>query len=167
MPKMIVNIAAALFSALTLCHCVEDESTLGEPTVNNDNSYSPTQVKGAINEQQQKIVDYFFKGANQATGMAYNSSSNKTTLTTGATGMGVMNLIIGAERGWIGREDAANQIVKITRFLKTADRFAGAWAHWYKPDGRITPFGNQVQAGEIVETAFMMGGLLTDRKSVV
>lgn len=161
MPKMIVNIAAALFSALTLCHCVEDESTLGEPTVNNDNSYSPTQVKGAINEQQQKIVDYFFKGANQATGMAYNSSSNKTTLTTGATGMGVMNLIIGAERGWIGREDAANQIVKITRFLKTADRFAGAWAHWYKPDGRITPFGNQVQAGEIVETAFMMGGLLT------
>lgn len=161
MPKMILNIAAALFSALMLWNCVEDESTMGEGTVNNDNSYAPTVVKGAMNEQQQKIVNYFFKGANQATGMAYNSSTDKSTLTTGASGMGVMNLVIGVERGWISREDAANQIVKIVRFLKTADRFAGAWAHWYKPDGKITPFGNQVEAGEIVETAFMMGGLLT------
>ncbi|MCS2585098.1 hypothetical protein NXY00_21700 [Bacteroides sp. BFG-551] len=161
MSKMILNIAAALFSALMLWNCVEDESTLGDPTVNNDNTYSPTVVKGAINEQQQKIVNYFFKGANQATGMAYNSSTDKSTLTTGATGMGVMNLIIGVERGWISREDATDHIVKIVRFLKTADRFEGTWAHWYKPDGKITPFGNQEEAGEIVETAFMMGGLLT------
>lgn len=161
MSKMILNIAAALFSALMLWNCVEDESTLGDQTVNNDNTYSPTVVKGAINEQQQKIVNYFFKGANQATGMAYNSSTDKSTLTTGATGMGIMNLIIGVERDWISREDAADHIVKIVRFLKTADRFEGTWAHWYKPDGKITPFGNQKEAGEIVETAFMMGGLLT------
>lgn len=161
MSKMIINIAIALFSALMLCNCVEDESTLGDSTTANDNSYAPAVVKGAMNEQQQKIVNYFLKGANPTSGMAYNSSKDKTTLTTGATGMGIMNLIIGVERGWIGREDATRQIVKIVRFLKTADRFAGAWAHWYKPNGKITPFGNQVQAGEIVETAFMMGGLLT------
>ena len=75
--------------------------------------------------------------------------------------MGIMNLVIGVERGWTSREDAAEHIVKIVRFLKTADRFAGAWAHWYRPDGKILPFGNQNEAGEIVETAFMMGGLLT------
>ena len=161
MSKMILNITAALFSALILCNCVEDESTLGESTVNNDNTYSPLTVKAAMNDQQQKVISYFYEGANQATGMAYNGSTSKTTLTTGATGMGIMNLVIGVERGWISREDAANHIVKIVRFLKTADRFAGAWAHWYRPDGKTLPFGNQNEAGEIVETAFMMGGLLT------
>lgn len=161
MSKMILNIVAALFSALMLCNCVEDESTIGDTTTVNDNTYSPLAMKSLMNEQQQKVVNYFVKGANQATGMACNSSTDKTTLTTGASGMGVMNLIIGTERGWISREDATNQILKIVRFLKKADRFKGTWAHWYKPDGKITPFGDQKEAGEIVETAFMMGGLLT------
>ena len=161
MSKMILNITVTLFSALMLWNCVEDESTVGESTVNNDNTYSPLTVKAAMNDQQQKVISYFYEGANQTTGMAYNGSTSKTTLTTGATGMGIMNLVIGVERGWISREDAAEHIVKIVRFLKTADRFAGAWAHWYRPDGKILPFGNQNEAGEIVETSFMMGGLLT------
>lgn len=161
MYKMMINIIAILFSSCILCNCVEDKSTMGEDVVSNDNTYAPMVVRSAMNEQQQKVVNYFFTGANEQTGMALNSSSNKTILTTGATGFGIMNLIIGVERGWINREEAARQIVKITRFLKRADRFAGAWAHWYKPDGRMVPFGSQMQAGEIVETAFMMGGLLT------
>ena len=146
MSKMILNITATLFSALMLWNCVEDESTVGESTVNNDNTYSPLTVKAAMNDQQQKVISYFYEGANQTTGMAYNGSTSKTTLTTGATGMGIMNLVIGVERGWISREDAAEHIVKIVRFLKTADRFAGAWAHWYRPDGKILPFGNQNEA---------------------
>ena len=56
MSKMILNITAALFSALILCNCVEDESTLGESTVNNDNTYSPLTVKAAMNDQQQKVI---------------------------------------------------------------------------------------------------------------
>ena len=103
MSKMILNITAALFSALILWNCVEDESTLGESTVNNDNTYSPLIVKAAMNDQQQKVISYFYEGANPATGMAYNGSTSKTTLTTGATGMGIMNLVIGVERGWISR----------------------------------------------------------------
>lgn len=139
MSKMILNITAALFSALILCNCVEDESTLGESTVNNDNTYSPLTVKAAMNDQQQKVISYFYEGANQATGMAYNGSTSKTTLTTGATGMGIMNLVIGVERGWISREDAANHIVKIVRFMKTADRFAGAGLTGTDPMAKIHP----------------------------
>ena len=106
MSKMILNITATLFSALMLWNCVEDESTVGESTVNNDNTYSPLTVKAAMNDQQQKVISYFYEGANQTTGMAYNGSTSKTTLTTGATGMGIMNLVIGVERGWISREDS-------------------------------------------------------------
>lgn len=160
MTKMLLNIATALLSVYLLGSCVDDESATGDSYVSNDNTYAPATVRAVMNEHQQKVIDYFHRGANPSTGMACNSSADKSVLTTGATGFGIMNLVIGVERGWIDRADAAAQIVKIVRFLKSADRFAGAWAHWYKPDGRITPFGNQVEAGELVETAFMMGGLL-------
>ena len=75
MSKMILNITATLFSALMLWNCVEDESTVGESTVNNDNTYSPLTVKAAMNDQQQKVISYFYEGANQTTGMAYNGSN--------------------------------------------------------------------------------------------
>ena len=75
MSKMILNITATLFSALMLWNCVEDESTVGESTVNNDNTYSPLTVKAAMNDQQQKVISYFYEGANQTTGMAYNGST--------------------------------------------------------------------------------------------
>lgn len=78
MSKMILNITATLFSALMLWNCVEDESTVGESTVNNDNTYSPLTVKAAMNDQQQKVISYFYEGANQTTGMAYNGSTSKT-----------------------------------------------------------------------------------------
>lgn len=161
MNKMIFNTAILLLSALTLGSCIDDESTTGDSYVENDNTYAPATMRRVMDEHEQKVVKFFTKGANSATGMAYNSSTDKSTLTTGASGFGVMNLVIGAERGWITREEAAEQVVKIVRFLKTADRFAGAWAHWYGTNGRIKAFGDQEQAGEIVETAFMMGGLLT------
>ena len=56
MSKMILNITAALFSALILCNCVEDESTLGESTVNNDNTYSPLTVKAAMNDHAVQFI---------------------------------------------------------------------------------------------------------------
>ncbi len=161
MSKMMLNILTVTLATLMMSGCVKDESTMGDGEVVNDNTFAPMAVRAAMDEQQKKVVDFFHTGANQATGMTCNSSTDNSTLTTGASGMGVMNLVVGVERGWITREAAAAQIVKIVRFLKTADRFAGSWAHWYKPDGKITPFGDQVKAGEVVETAFMMGGLLT------
>lgn len=155
------HLLAIWFSAAALLGCVEDESTTGDSYVENDNTYAPEVMRNLMNEHEQKVMDYFVSGSNPGTGMACNSSASKSTLTTGATGFGIMSLIIGVERGWITRSAAASQIVRITEFLKSADRFAGAWAHWYDPTGKIVPFGDQKAAGEIVETAFMMGGLLT------
>ena len=159
MPK--INILVALFTTLFTCSCVDDESTLPAPSTSNDNSYSPVTVKAMMDEQQKKIISLFYEGADPTTGMAYNNPKYKETLTTGASGMGVMCIVAGVERGWIDRAAGAEHIAKMTRFLKKATRFEGAWSHWYYTNGAPYPFGNQVAAGEIVETAFMMGGLLT------
>ncbi len=155
-------IECSLLSLLLCVACVPDLSTTGEHfEQQNENTYDPAYLKNVMDEQQQKIMNLFYTGAEPNSGMAYNDPSHKSVLTTGATGFGIMTLIAGVERGWITREAAAEQIVKIVRFLKKADRFEGAWAHWYNVKGEIVPFGNQVQAGEIVETTFMMEGLLT------
>ena len=161
MTKMILQTVTLLIALLACAGCVEDESTTGDAFVDNDNTYSPAVMRNLMDEHEQKVISYFTAGANSATGMAYNSSTDKATLTTGASGFGIMSLVVGVERGWLQRDEAVDQIVRIVRFLKKADRFAGAWAHWYNQSGKIVPFGNQNQAGEIVETAFMMGGLLT------
>ena len=156
-----INAIMSFAVVASMAGCVEDLSTTGDEFMENDNTYAPAKVRNIMDEHEIKSVRFFTEGANQETGMAYNSSLDKQTLTTGASGMGVMNIIIGVERGWLSREAGAEQVAKITRFLKTADKFDGSFAHWYSPQGKIIAFGNQNQAGEIVETAFMMGGLLT------
>lgn len=161
MKTMVNNLILALGVTFSMSACVDDLSTTGDDFVENDNTYAPAKLRNIMDEHEIKSVRFFTEGANKATGMAYNSSSDKYTLTTGASGMGVMNIVIGVERGWISREEGAEQIAKITRFLKKADKFDGSFAHWYSPQGKIIAFGDQEQAGEVVETAFMMGGLLT------
>jgi hypothetical protein len=56
-------------------------------------------------------------------------------------------------------------MLKIVRFLKSADRFHGAWPHFL--DGRtgkaIPLFGRYDDGGDLVETAFLVQGLLSAR----
>lgn len=135
-----------------LCHA--------EAKIGDCDACAPAEVRATLDEQQRKIIQFFYEGAHPATGMAYNHSVHKKVLTTGATGFGVMAIIAGVERGWIERDAAAAHLVKIVRFLKSVPRYEGAWSHWYTPEGTPAPFGNQVAAGEIVETAFTLAGLL-------
>ena len=52
--------------------------------------------------------------------------------------------------------------IKITDFLLNADRFHGAFPHWYSgKTGKVIPFSQMDNGGDIVETSFMIQGLLT------
>ena len=127
-----------------------------------DETYSPSAVRPVLEKWQHNTFKYFYDGASP-TGMALegNNRGDGGVVTIGGGGFGVMALIVGSERGWITREQSAEQVQKIVRFLGKAERFKGVWSHWYKPDGTSQPFGNQVQTGDLVETSFMMAGLLT------
>ena len=84
----------------------------------------------------------------------------------GGNGFGIMALLVAAERQFITRDEAAARLVKITRFLGQADRYHGAWSHFL--DGRtsktIPYFGRYDDGGDLVETAFMIQGLLAARQ---
>ncbi|MDD3322330.1 MAG: glucoamylase family protein [Paludibacter sp.] len=129
--------------------------------IKNDETYSPEKVKPVIDEWQHKTFNYFYAGADPTTGMAYEGNERGTVVTTGGSGFGLMSIIVGSERGWITREEAAAQTQKIVRFLGKAERFKGMWSHWYNTDGTAHAFGDQIKTGDVVESSFMTAGLLT------
>jgi hypothetical protein len=89
-------------------------------------------------------------------------TSPKNTVTTGGSGFGLMAILVGVERGFIPRDAALNRYLKIVDFLEKADRFHGAWPHWMNGEtGKVLPFSKKDDGGDLVETAFLVQGLLT------
>jgi hypothetical protein len=116
---------------------------------------------------QEANFRYYWDGAHPDAGMALEiQPGDEHLVALGASGFGVMALIVGAERGFVPREAAADRLVKIVRFLASADRFHGVWPHFL--DGRtgrtIAYFGSYDDGADLVETAFLMQGLLAARQ---
>ena len=118
---------------------------------------------------QKQTINYFWEGAEPISGMARERFHidgqypfhDPDIITTGGTGFGLMALIVGIERGFIPETEAIARFEKIVDFLEGADRFHGAWPHWMRPDGRVYPFSPKDDGGDLVETAFLIQGLLT------
>lgn len=115
---------------------------------------------------QRYTTRYFYEFAEPITGMAHERSNdvNGEIITTGGTGFGIMALIAGAERNYFSRKDAFKVINNMVSFLEKAERFHGAWAHWYDArTGKPFSFSQFDDGGDLVETAFLMQGLMTAR----
>ena len=77
-----------------------------------------------------------------------------------------MAMVVGADRGFVTHEQAVERLLRITGFLETADRYHGAWPHFLSGStGRRLPVFDQYDNGaDLVETSFLMEGLLTARQ---
>ena len=114
---------------------------------------------------QEQTFRYFWEGAEPNSGMARERNTSGTTVTTGGTGFGLMAMIVAVERGFITREDAVNRWSQIFHFLEKADRFHGAWSHWINGStGKVQPFSAKDNGADLVETAFLIQGMLTVRQ---
>ena len=119
---------------------------------------------------QKQTFRYFWDGAEPVSGMARERihldgiypQDDQDVVTLGGSGFGVMAILVGIERGYINREEALVRFQKIVAYLAKADRFHGAWPHWLDgPTGKVKPFSKKDDGGDLVETAFMVQGLLT------
>lgn len=116
---------------------------------------------------QEYTLRYFTDFAHPHTGLARERSNDRNgdIVTTGGTGFGLMSLIVGAERGFISKERSVKIIEKTVTFLENCEKFHGAWAHWYDGDtGKTFSFSKYDDGGDIVETAFLVEGLLAVRQ---
>lgn len=116
---------------------------------------------------QEASFRYYWEAAHPKAGLAPEVlPGDANLLALGGSGFGVMSLLVAAERGFVPRAQIAGRMLKIVRFLARADRFHGVWPHFLDGDtGRAIPFfGKYDNGGDLVETAFMIQGLLAARQ---
>jgi len=113
---------------------------------------------------------YFWNYGHPVSGLAreiYVEKNKKSDgCTTGGTGFGLLAILVGVEREFITRQAAAARVLKMVTFLEEkAQRYHGAWPHWINgKTGKIIPFSKNDNGADLVETAFMIQGMLTARQ---
>ena len=116
---------------------------------------------------QETCFHYYWEGAHPGSGMIReNLPGNDRIVATGASGFGIMALVVGAERGFITREQAVERLNQITTFLEKAPRYHGAWSHFMDgKTGESLPVFDVIDSGgDLVETSFLIQGLLAARQ---
>ncbi len=119
---------------------------------------------------QRQTFKYFWDFAHPVSGMSRERSNvafdyGDEVVTTGGTGFGVMSIIVAAHRGWITRDTAAKHLLKLVKFLWKADAYHGVFPHWMDgATGKTIRFGRKDDGGDLVETSFLMQGLLCVRQ---
>ena len=136
------------FSCVTLLIVIAACNSGKNVTANSTNNNSPIAANDTalFRLVQQQTFQYFWDGAEPTSGLArerFHSDNiypqnDKTTVTSGGGGFGVMAILVGIERGFITKEQGVERFEKIVHFLETADRFHGAWPHWWNGEtGKI------------------------------
>jgi hypothetical protein len=139
----------------------------------NKTSFTPKATNEVFDDVQKTTFNYFWEGAEPNSGLARERfhvdniypQNDKMVVTSGGGGFGVMAILVGMERGFITKQQGLERMEKIVGFLETADRFHGAWPHWWNGEtGKVKPFSQKDDGGDLVESSFMIQGLLCVRQ---
>lgn len=156
-------------TALILCTGCNN-ATAPQDTVKDSSGISDTALFRMV---QQQTFQYFYDGAEPVSGLGRERfhvdnnypENDKMVVTSGGAGFGVMAILVGIERKFISREEGVKQLEKIVSFLERADRFHGVWPHWWNGEtGKVKPFSKKDDGGDLVETSYMIQGLLCARQ---
>lgn len=154
---------------LIVMSCSSSEGPGYQEPYNPDNNPEviPISNEDLLNLTQQLTFKYFWDFANSPSGAAReryhvdNPNLNSNVVTTGGSGFGLMAILVGIERGYITRSEAVVRLQTILDFFENADRFHGAWSHWIDGNtGNTIPFSSLDDGGDLVETAFLVQGLI-------
>ncbi|NUQ82631.1 MAG: T9SS type A sorting domain-containing protein [Bacteroidetes bacterium] len=109
---------------------------------------------------------YFWDYGHPTSGLARERLGSGNTCTTGGSGFGVMAFPMAVERGFITRSEAVSRLLTITSFLQSSvPRYHGVWPHWFNGStGATIPFSQYDDGGDLVESAFLIQGLLACRQ---
>ncbi len=160
-------ICGFLLISLIACVSTTNKSEKDNEQATKISNWSDDQLLDTL---QRQTFNYFWLGAEPNSGMAPERihmddtypQNDKHIVTLGGSGFGVMALLVGIERGYITRQEGLTRLQKIVDLLSRADRFHGVWPHWLDGvTGNVKSFSKMDDGGDLVETAFMIQGLLT------
>ncbi len=115
---------------------------------------------------QQQTFKYFWDFGHPISGLARERNTSGDLVTSGGSGFGIMAIPVAIKRNFITRNEGLIRMQKIVGFLKnTAQTFHGAYPHWLNGNsGVVIPFSTKDNGADLVETSFLMEGLLTARQ---
>ncbi|MBO4361172.1 MAG: beta-glucosidase [Paludibacteraceae bacterium] len=115
---------------------------------------------------QARTFRYFYDFAHPVSGLARERNSSGDVVTSGGSGFGLAAFPVAVERGFISRADALAHCSKVVDFLANkAERFHGAYPHWLDGNtGKAIAFSTKDNGADLVETAFLIEGLLVLRQ---
>jgi hypothetical protein len=158
----------SLFIPVLIFGCAERKQTV----VSETSTYTISD-DSLMNLVQYRTFQYFWDGAEPTSGMGRERihmdgdypQNDQNVVTTGGSGFGVMAILVGIERGFISRKEGFERLSQIVDYLENADRFHGVWSHWIQGEtGKVKPFSQLDNGGDLVESAFLIQGLLTVRQ---
>lgn len=142
----------------------KSESKPTEPVLARSRAMTDEQLLTSV---QEATFRYFWDGAHPVSGLARERyPGQRDTVTTGGTGFGLMAIVVGAERKFVARASAAWRVRKMLAFLEEkAQRHHGAWPHWLNgATGKTVQFSKYDDGADLVETSFLIQGVLTVRQ---
>ncbi|MBQ8673324.1 MAG: glycoside hydrolase family 3 C-terminal domain-containing protein [Bacteroides sp.] len=157
---------SAVSSSLTASPLSAATSAAAAPLPAADSMLSDEALMDSV---ERRTFLYFWQGAEPHSGLAPERihmdgiypQNDAGVVTSGGSGFGIMALIAGVERGWITPREGFQRFERIVSFLEQAERFHGASPHWWVGStGRAKAFSPHDDGADLVETAFLMQGLL-------
>jgi hypothetical protein len=135
----------------------------------------PTALAALPDEQlleqvQHQCFRFFWEGADQLTGLAADRRDledklTEVPVTMGGSGFGLMALIVAVERAWVSRQAALERLERMLEFLGGAVSYHGAYSHFMNTrTGATVPLFPKDDGGDLVETSFLVMGLLCVRE---
>lgn len=115
---------------------------------------------------QEATFRYFWDYGHPVSGLSRERNHDGDRCTIGGSGFGLMVIMVGVDRGFVTREQGAERIVKMLKFVdEKADTFHGAWSHWLNgATGAAINFSKNDDAADLVETSYFVEGALTVRQ---
>src|ERR1700722_19914259 len=138
-------------------------------------SLSPADLAALPDEElleavQRQTFGFFWEASHPVSGLAPDrcktvAGPTDDLVTVGGSGFGVMAVIVAAERGWVTRSAAAERIGQMLDLLVKATCYHGVFPHFMNGrTGATIPFTRKDDGGDLVETSFLIMGLLCARE---
>jgi hypothetical protein len=119
---------------------------------------------------QRQTFRFFWEGAQPDSGLARDripvaAPDREDLVAIGGSGFGVMALIVAVERGWVTRDEALARLRGMLDLLYRATSYHGVFPHFINGrTGATIPFWRKDDGADLVETSFLMMGLLCARQ---
>ncbi len=115
---------------------------------------------------QYRNLQYFWNFAHPVSGLARERNTSGDLVTSGGSGMGVMAIVAGVNRNFIPRYNAVSHLTKMSNFLLYKTKvYHGAFPHWFNgANGNTIAFSSNDDGADLVETSYLIEGLLTARQ---